>query len=95
MEDRMLAGTHGRRTQVYCGAVVILLIAALLATPAPASDIVGLGAELPVLEFDVPGSIVCVDVTPENYLPAAPGDRLLRVTLPVSVVCLEGRAAAR
>ncbi len=86
----MHAGSRVDAFQLFANGLIVLLTLALLAVDARGSDIIGLGAELPVLEFDVPSSIVCRDVTPENYHGASIGDRLLRVTLPVSVVVLRG-----
>lgn len=86
----MLAGKRGERIRLAANVIIALLTLALLSVESRGSDIVGLGAELPVIEFDVPQSVVCRDVTPEGYAPARAGDRLVQVVMPVSVVLLRG-----
>ncbi|TWT78529.1 hypothetical protein Pla123a_13220 [Posidoniimonas polymericola] len=86
----MHAGTRVTKLQLAANGLIVLLTLALLSTDARGSDIIGLGGELPVLEFDVPAALTCRDVTPADYRPALPGDRLLEVRVPVSVVVLRG-----
>lgn len=89
-DDAMLAGARGERVRLAANGLIVLLTIALLAAESRGSDIVGLGAETPVIEFDVPRHVLCRDVTPEDYVAARPGDRLVQVQMPVSVVLLRG-----
>lgn len=87
---RSLVGTRVTPLQLWANGLIVILTLALLATESRGSDIIGLGGELPVLEFDVPAAITCRDVTPADYRPVNAGDRLLEVRVPVSVVVLKG-----
>ncbi|WP_146399431.1 hypothetical protein [Pseudobythopirellula maris] len=73
-----------------------LLLAAMAtaggASSADASDIVGLGAELPEASFDIPRTLVCRDVTTEEFAATRPGERLLKVEAPISLVLYHGEA---
>lgn len=86
----MTENSRVSRAQIVGNVVVVSLLLTLLSIEAQGGDIIGLGAELPVIEFDVPQTILCRDVTPADYQPVNPGERLLQVTLPVSVVVLKG-----
>lgn len=86
----MKAGTRVSTLQLVGNGVIVLLTLALLSTQAHSGDIIDLGGELPVLEFDLPERVLCREVTSADYLPATPGDRLIEVRVPVSVVVLKG-----
>ncbi|MEM9187147.1 MAG: hypothetical protein AAGB00_11695 [Planctomycetota bacterium] len=74
----------------------LVLCAALLALApawqAGATDIVGLGADLPEVRFDIPRAVLVRGVTPDaEAMPSlAVGERLVAVELPVSVVVAKG-----
>ncbi|MCA9239181.1 MAG: hypothetical protein KDA37_03235 [Planctomycetales bacterium] len=86
----MTEGSRVSHAQIIGNAIIVTLLLTLLSLESRGSDIIGLGAELPVIEFDVPQTILCRDVTPMDFEPVHPGDRLLQVSLPVSVVVLKG-----
>lgn len=71
-------------------AALIVLWCAAMNSVSGGADIVGLGAELPDVAFDVPASVSCQE------LPTAPGNelaasqRLLEIELPVTVVVARG-----
>ncbi len=66
------------------------LVSLAIPLGAPAADIVGLGAELPEVAFDVPSQVVARDVTPAEFTTTHPGRRLVQIDVPVSVVVYHG-----
>lgn len=72
-----------------------LLAAAVLSPPAPAADLVDLGVDLgnsePVVGFDLPRAVAVREVDgAEGVALLAPGERLLSVELPVSMLVRRG-----
>ena len=65
-------------------AFVLAPVLSVASTSAAAADIVGLGAELPRVHFDVPRGVVATE------LAETAGGRLIAVELPVSVVVAKG-----
>lgn len=86
----MHAEFGGDRLRLIANLIIVVLAMAWASLDARGADLISLGGELPELEFDVPPTLVARDVTPHNYQPLSPGERLVEVCLPVSVVVVKG-----
>ena len=72
------------------GAVALAFLAMMAPVSAPAGDLSQLLPSDAEVGFDLPQDLACRDVTTEEFLIEHPGQRLLEVRLPVSLLLYKG-----
>lgn len=71
----------------------VLVLGLAGGSPALAIDLGDFDTKTPDVTFDVPNTLVCRDVTTEAFRQEHPGERLLRVEAPVSLLLYHGEAS--